>query len=171
MIEVIGQVIGFIAVAFAIASYQMKTRKGILIVLTTAAALFCVNYLMIGAITGFALNAVSIVRNVAYHLRPKSRALPIIFAVIMLIIGVITWEAWYSLLITVALAINSVCAASSNPQNFRRSLLVTCPLVLIYDIITVAMGGIVNESLSMISAIVGLVRYRKKSDGVSENNT
>ena len=43
----------------------------------------------------------------------------------------------------------------------RKSILVTSPLVLIYDVFTLSIGGIVYETVAIVSSIIGIVRYRK----------
>ena len=162
--ELAGQIIGVIAVLFSIASYQMSSQKRLLIVLTCAAGLFCVHYFLIKAYSGLALNAVAIVRNLIYANRDKrfwgSKAWGWIFAAVMLVMGLLTWEGWHTLLITAGLVINTLCLSLPSPQKIRYSLLVTCPMVLIYDIVKLSGGGILNESLALASAIVGIIRFR-----------
>ena len=48
-----------------------------------------------------------------------------------------------------------------DPQNIRKSILVTSPLVLIYNIFEFSIGGIANESLSIVSSLIGIVRDKK----------
>lgn len=43
----------------------------------------------------------------------------------------------------------------------RKGVLIACPLTLVYDIIEHSFGGIIYESVAIISAIIGLIRYRK----------
>ena len=73
-----------------------------------------------------------------------------------------TWQAWYSIFVLLGIAINTFCVGVCNSQNLRKSLLVTCPLVLIYDVFTMALSGIVFEVVGIISALIGIIRYSKK---------
>ena len=50
--EFIAQIIGFIALIFAMVSYQMKTQKGIVLIQIVSCAFFAVHFLMLGAFTG-----------------------------------------------------------------------------------------------------------------------
>jgi len=166
MVEIIAQILGIVAVAFAVLSFQAKSDKHLLIMQTGAAFFFCVHYFMIGAYTGLAMNGVAVVRNVVYYNKDKKIFSgwwpPVFFACIMAMLGVFTWQGWHSLLVIVGLIINTVGMSFKDPQNIRKSILVTSPLVLIYNIFEFSIGGIINESLSIVSSVIGIVRSIKK---------
>lgn len=67
MEEIIGQTLGVIATLITFLSYQMNTKRSVLITQTTATAFTCVSYLLLGATPGFVLNIVCILRNVIYY--------------------------------------------------------------------------------------------------------
>ena len=163
MIELIGQILGIIAVVFSILSYQMNTSRSLLFVQTAASGIFCIHYLMIGAYSGLAINFVAIVRNLVLANKDKKifsyRAWPWIFAMLMAVMGLVTSAGWHSLLYAGAVAINTVCLASPSAQFVRKSILVTCPMVLVYNIIEHSVGGCINETMAMLSAVIGIVRY------------
>ena len=165
MTEIIAQIIGMAAVVFAVLSFQAKNDKGLLVMQTLAAFSFCVHYLMIGAYTGLAMNGVAVVRNIVYYNKNKpifsGRWPAIFFTAVMAVLGFYTWQGWHSLFVIVGLIINSLCMSMRDPQNIRKSILVTSPLVLIYNIFEFSIGGIANESLSIVSSVIGIVRDRK----------
>jgi len=121
MIYIIGQCFGVVAIILGVISYQMKTQRQMLFVLTATATVFCIHYFMIDAITGMAMNAVNIIRNIAYDYRArkgnKSMTIPIIFAVIQAVMGILTWEAWYSVFIFIGVVANTVYMSFSNAQT------------------------------------------------------
>ena len=79
----------------------------------------------------------------------------------MFVAGILTWQDWRSVLMVCALTINSLALSLKNPQHIRYSLLITCPLVLIYDLLLHSYGGMVYEGMSIVSALIGIVRFRK----------
>ena len=164
-IMLIGQFLGVVAVILGFITYQMKSPKALLIVNMITCGVFCAHYLLIGAISGFVLNAVGMVRNVFYTNRDKkffaSPIWPFVFAAIMLVAGLLTWQDWRSILVICALIINSLALSMKNAQHIRWSLLITCPLVMIYDVLLHSYGGFVYEGMSIISAIIGIIRFRK----------
>ena len=165
-IMLIGQALGVVAVILGFITYQMKAPKALLIVNMITCGVFCAHYLLIGAISGFVMNAMGMIRNVVYTNRDKkifaSPAWPFIFAALMLIAGIVTWQDWRSVLMVCALVINSLALSMKNAQHIRWSLLITCPLVMIYDVLLHSYGGIVYEAMSIVSAIIGIVRFRKQ---------
>ena len=165
-IFVIGQIFGVIAISLGFVSYQMKTQGQIILVQALTGLVFVIHYLMIGAYTGMAMNLVGVIRCIVYYFRNKrgstEKVTPIVFTVVMAAMGIFTWNAWYSVFMFLGLVINTLCLALSDPQKLRISVLITCPLVLIYDVFTASIGGIVYESVAITSSIIGIVRNRKK---------
>ncbi len=161
----IGQALGVVAVILGFITYQMKAPKALLIVNLITCGVFCVHYLLIGAISGAVMNGIGILRNVVYTNRDKkifaSPAWPFIFAAVMLVAGLVTWQDWRSILMVFALVMNSLALSLKNAQHIRWSLMVTCPLVLIYDVLLHSYGGMVYEGMSIVSAIIGIIRFRK----------
>ena len=168
MTYIIGQILGIIAIILGFVSYQVKTQRQILFVQTLTAAVFVAHYLLIGAMTAMAMNAVCIVRNFAYDVRNRkgwnSLAIPIAFTVLQAIIGIITWQAWYSIFVFCGICINTFCMSFRDPQKVRASIIVTSPMVLTYDVFSQSIGGIVYEAVAIISAIIGFLRNRKKKN-------
>ena len=167
----IGQALGIVAVILGFITYQMRSQKALLVVNMITCAVFCAHYLLIGAISGFALNAVGFVRNIVYTNRDKklfaSPVWPYVFGAVMLLAGILTWQDWRSVLMVCALVINSLALSLKNPQHIRFSLLITCPLVLIYDLLLHSYGGMVYEGMSIVSSLIGIYRFRKTGKEVS----
>ena len=162
----IGQGFGILAIILGFVSYQMHTQRQVLFMQTMVASVFCIHYGMIGAYTALAMNAVCIVRNIVYDYRARkgirSNLIPIIFVVIQVLIGILTWEAWYSIFVLLGIGINTYCMSFYNPQSVRKSILITCPLVLTYDVLAWSLGGMIYESIAWISAGLGIIRYRTR---------
>ena len=168
-VNLIGQFFGILAVILGFVSFQMPTQKKVLIAQIATSVVFIIHYILIGATSAVWLNLVGLFRNIAYFSRESgvkakflySRNLPIVFAVIMAIMGVLSWENVYSLLIIFGITINTICLSFKNPQNLRKSILISSPLVLLYDVVVISVGGIVYESVAIISSIIGIIRFRK----------
>ena len=130
---ILGQILGFVAIALGILSYQMRTQKNLLLLQLTNSIIFCLHYLLIGAISGMALNMVGVTRNIVFFRRnlkgKKDKITPIIFTAITAIVGIISWEAWYSIFVFLGMVIHAFCMAFSSAQNVRKSILVTSPLL------------------------------------------
>ena len=164
---IVGQIFGGIAVLVGFLTYQTKTQERLLLLQMLTCGIFCIHYLLIGATVGAMLNLIALVRNVAYFYRNKmlkgAHWIPVSFMILCGAAGIFAWEAWYSIFSTVGIVINSGCMSFSNPQNVRKSILVTSPMVLVYNIFAKSIGGSIYESVAIVSAIVGIWRYRKKN--------
>lgn len=164
---IIGQIIGIVAIVIGFISYQMKEQKNVLFLQVIVSGLFCIHYLLINAISGMALNVIMFVRGIIYYLRNKfnwkENVTPIIFAIIVLIVSVISWQAWYSIFIVLGLFIHTLCMSMNDAQKVRKSILITSPLVIIYNVFVLSIGGIIYESVAVISSLIGIIKFKKSN--------
>lgn len=164
--QIIGQTLGILATVITVISYQMNTKRSLLLVQTAATACTCLAYLFLGAASGFALNVVCIIRNVVFYFQKDTGKVHTISALLlaaaMVVLGVLSWQGPVSLLIIAALAANTVFMSFGDPQLLRKSILGTSSLVLLYNIFVFSLGGIANEGLSIVSSVVGILRFRKE---------
>lgn len=173
-IEIIGHIIGFISVALFFYSYQVSQKTKLMIIQTVATALGCIQYLFIGAYSGFALNIVCIIRNFVFYSRDKKQRRdwisPVILAAGIAVASFFSWEGMHSLLITVGLVFNTVCMGMCNQKTFRKTILVSSTCILIYNVFAHSYSGMLSESISLISAMIGIFRYRSTKASESKEN-
>ncbi len=165
----VGQGLGLLAIALGFLTYQIRTQRGVILTQIAVTLCFVLHFGLIGAVTGMALNAVALLRNAAYYWREKrgkhGQFLPIAFTAAVALVGLFTWEAWYSVFMLGGLVINSYCMSFHDPQKLRLSILISCPLALTYDVFVWSIGGAVYEAVAVVSAAIGLWRfYRKKEE-------
>ena len=162
-VTLIGHILGFIAVGLFFYSYQCTQKRSLMIIQTVATALSCIQYLLIGAFSGFALNVVCILRNFIFYFRDKNQRTdltsPILISLCIAAASILSWEGIHSLLITLGLVINTVCMGMCDAKSFRKTILISSSLILIYNVFAVSYSGILSESISLISVVIGIVRY------------
>ena len=121
----IGQGFGIIAIVLGFLSYQVKTKSKLLFLQGAVAFAFIIHYLLIGAYTGMAMNALNILRNFLYDRRTKKgstgKALPIIFVIVQAVMCLFTWDGWYSIFILAGICINTYCMSLSDPRRCERA--------------------------------------------------
>lgn len=162
-----GQIVGIIATIITAISYQAKTKKWLLIIQSLSIICTFVSYLLLGAMSGFALNVICLVRNVCFFFQKEGK-MPIyistaIFSIAMIVFGIVSWQNVFSLLVIIALVINTIFLSLGKPQLLRYSILLTSPMVLVYNVVVFTIGGILNESLAIISSIIGIIRFRNQN--------
>ena len=169
---IIGQAVSIVAVLITFLTYQMRSKRAIMYTLSAATLVACIAYAMLGGVTALWLNAVSIVRNICFAYERKNRVvylgLPILLAAVMTVLSVFLWEGYHSLFFVVGIALNTLALGYCGPNKLRWSLLLTCSLILIYNLFVPSIGGAINEIVAISSAVVGLIRYRK---GEAETGT
>ncbi len=174
-VTLVGHVLGFVSVGLFFYSYQRTQKSKIMIIQTVATALSCVQYLLIGAFSGFALNIVCIIRNFAFYYRDKKQstdlASPVLFALCMAVVSVFSWEGIHSLLITLGLVVNTVCMGIFDAKNFRKTILISSSLILIYNIFASSYSGILSEAISLVSVVIGIIRYRNTYQPIKPKKT
>lgn len=115
-----------------------------------------------------AVDIVATVRGIVFYNRDKrwaqNKLWIVLFALLFVISGVFTWQGATSVLVTAAMVLNTFSFSFTNPKLVRSTILVSSPLMLIYNVLTGSIGGIINEICVEISSVVGLLRYdvRKK---------
>ena len=163
---IIGQILGLLATVIGVCSFQVNTKRNLLLIQSISTTCTCLSYFFLGAFSGFALNIVSLTRNaVFYFMKEKAKSsyiLTAVFMMIMGIVGILSWQGIISLLIIIALIANTFFMCLGNPQTLRYSILVTSTMVLIYNIFFFAIGGILYEILAIISSAIGILRFGKE---------
>lgn len=161
--ETIGHIIGFCALILIFISYQIHDKKKLILIQTISTALVCIQYILIGAYSGFALNIVGIIRNIVFYNRDKKffsgLFFPIFFACVIPLVSLLSWDGYFSIFIVIGLMINTICLGICSTQALRISTIVSCTLIIIYNICARSYSGIVNETITMISSIIGIIRY------------
>ena len=162
---IIGQILGIVVVILGFFAFQQKTQKGIIIFQIIMGVVFVLHYLCLKAPTAIALNLIGVLNCIFCLFRKKKQSgytEPIIFSIIIAIVGIFTWEGYRSIYLIVGLIVNFFSVAFKNPQNTRKAMFIKAPLCLIYNALVQSIGGVVFEITVLTSAIIGLYRNRKK---------
>ena len=162
---IIGQILGLVAIVFGILPYQMKTQKNLLRFKFANAIIKTLNELLTGAVTGAALNIVGAIKYPVYMIRNKKgkdgKLVPIFFAILTGIVGLLSWTDWYSIFVIAGLVAHAVCMSFRDAQKVRYSLLFTSPPVILYNILTYNFASVIYELFVITSSVIGIIRYRK----------
>lgn len=175
-IEITAQTIGIIAMAFNILSYQQKRAQNVFLMQMVGSALFCVNYFMIGAISGAVLNVVAVIRAIVYYngekIKSNSWAYFILFSIAYLASYILTftvfqkefnlYNALVELLPVIAMISLNIGFKLGSSKAIRKMGFIASPCWLSYNILNFAIGGIICEVISLVSIIIGVFRHDRK---------
>lgn len=166
ILYLIGQALGILAVILGFLSFQRKTVAGIILTQMGAALVFALHYAILSAPTAIALNLLFAVNCVYCYFRDKrgskEKIGTYVLIVLVIAIGIVTWEGWYTGSLVVGLVFNTVSIALNDPQKTRKMMLIKTPLCFLYNLMVGSVGGMIYECVVLISSIIGMVRYGQK---------
>ena len=169
-LEILGQILGIVVVILGFVCFQMKTPKGILIFQIIIALVFALHYICIGAIEAAPVNIIAAIQSLCYYFRnkkgSKSLFMPIFFAVLMIVVNLLSWILakgdWYTAFLMAGITVMAISLSFSSAQNIRYAMLVKAPLCLVYNLFAFSIGGVVYESAVLVSSILGVLKYQKE---------
>lgn len=164
MIKLTAQLVGIVAMVCSVSSMQMNKHKKIMLLQFFTALCFGIQFLMLGAITGACSNLVAVIRDVIFYYKEDKRWANskwwiVLFSVLYIIIGIITYKNIWDGIFAFSMIVNTLSFSFTNPKYVRRIILISSPMMLIYSIVYGSVGGIINESFTIISSLVGMLRY------------
>jgi hypothetical protein len=126
-------------------------------------------YLLMGGYTGMAVNYAACLSNAVYwwRIRKGKSTLPfqILFGIMFVVIGLLSWHSWISIFVVFAKLISSVALGINNPKVIRILNLISTPCWLMYNIFMFNIAGMCSDLLMLSSLIIAVIRLDlKKSD-------
>lgn len=183
ILEIIGQAVGIVAMAFNVLSFQAKNSKGIILFQFFGGMFFSINFLLIGSYIGAMLNFLGMLRALFFAFRDKWHISKTLLTVVFCVLFVSTYPILFTVfskpfsvfnaiieIIPVCSMILSTFAYGVEAKKFRILALIYSPMWLAYNIVVFSIGAIISETLCIISAIVALIRYKRKEDNVQNKN-
>ena len=159
-INVIGQIIGFIAIGANFIIYQQKNGKNLLMWKLSSDILWLVHYLLISANSAAAVAVVSLVREIVLLKNGDNAALKkkcmLVFIAFSIVLGILTWKGAFSIFPCIASILANISFCMSVPMLSRMMSFPISVCMLICDIFSGSISGIVNEVFTMISSVIGI---------------
>lgn len=168
MVEITGQIFGFLAMLLTFISFQAKTHKNLLLIQSASVISVIISYSLLGQYTGAITNCICLLRNIVFYINAKrniSGKIPTVLMTILIgLSGIISWQGIKSLLVIIPLMINTVYISFDDNQRLRKSILFTSTMVLIYNILGNVYGAALSELIAITSSVIGIVRFKKNHD-------
>lgn len=165
--NLVAQLLGIAGTYMLFSLYQQKDRRHLLWRKLLADVLWCAHYICLGAFAGAIPNGVGVLREAVFLQEKKRWAhLPIWPCVFILIgwgIAIATWKSPLSILPMGASTLVTFSLWLKNPRATKLLCIPVCITFAVYDAFVGSYAGILNESISLISIIIWLCRYRKPS--------
>ena len=177
---ILSQILGLLAVATFLLSYQQKQRRNIILCNVVSRVLYILQYLLLGAYSGAVLDVLGALSSI---LAEKRDTVPFIRK-----------HPRITLLITdtvIVLAGVTICLLNKNPLDLlpiagvllhtgafwirseriiRRVSLLGSPFWLVYNFASRAYGSAIGDVLTMVSIVIAMIRYKKEKKDKTENS-
>ena len=156
--DIIIQLIGFLGILASVISFQCKKHNSILFFRTMNEFIFAIQFLLLGAYTGMAMNLIGCVRNVIFTKQvsenKKTVASTVVFAILFFVLGIFTCQGKKSILILIAKILSTVAYSNKNTAVVRTVLFITCTSWLIYNYCVFSVAGVICEAVTLISLLI-----------------
>ena len=172
MYQIITHVIGFVATALQIGSFQCKSSRKLIFMQLFGNTAFLIHMFMLGAYSGCMNLLISVIRYAILTCRrPWAywKGWPWLLVAANLLGTALTWENIFSILPCIAVVSLTIASWSRNGKKIRiANLCFVSPSWLIYEFYAGSYSGIVTELFSIGSVVVSVLRYGWKALDTTE---
>ena len=177
--EIVSQIIGLIAVALFLLSYQQKKRKNIILFNTLSRCLYILQYVMLGAFSGAVLDVLGAISSIIAGRKHigfvKKHTILVLILVNACIIAAgvaiaFSNKSWLDLFSLTGVLLHTSAFWISSEKIIRRVSLLGSPVWFVYNILSRAYGSAIGDILSMCSIIIAMVRHKNSDNEKVLNN-
>lgn len=153
--------LGALGILLNLTIYQQTTSKRVLLLKLLSDIVWAMQYLFLGAYTGFCIGCIAILREATfYKINRKSHTGMVclgIFTIVAILSAIFTWKSPISVLPAIASVISVFGFYFAIP---RLSRILSLPISLcmgIYSFGVESVMGVANEIITVISAAIGII--------------
>lgn len=167
MLFILAQICGVITLILTVVSVQFKEKEKFMICMMLANIVVAIQYFLLNALTGAVIAIINTIRCFVFYYYKKKDLKPsliilIVFEVIAVISGVITWQNMWSLIPTIVTLIYTYGLWQDNIKVIRITTIIVGFGWATYDVVVRAYVGALQETSQLISAIIALYRSKNK---------
>ena len=158
-------IVGLAAVVCFLLSYQQKKRNGIILLNATSRALYVLQYIMLGAFDGAALDISGMIASILAQKKDTKiikKHLKLFIVVIDLAIiasGLLFYRNIFSLFSIVGVLFHTSAFWLEKEKHIRLVSLLGSPFWLVFNLTSGAYGSAIGDTLSIVSILVAIFRY------------
>ena len=176
--ETAAMIIGYFGTGILFLSYQMPRKRQIVLLQIVSISIFTLHYFLLGGYTGAIMNLIALSKTVLYYFENKpwfkNVLFSVIYTVIIVITGIITWQGYQSVFPITAMLVHTFAYNIKKEKWFRIFMFPTSPLWMVYAILTGSIPAIIGEILTTTSMISAIIRYdvlhHEKKKAVSDHS-
>ena len=157
----IAQVIGFVCFLFGLWRLQLKFPRSIILCDIPMCSLWSVHYFLIGGVSGFIINALSVIRALfrCYTSKKTYTVFSLIILALIWALCLYFYEAYYSLLPPIASTIFTFGMLSEDRQKLTNCIISHNILWVLYGICLLSPLSCLSPAAGIVSAVIGKYRH------------
>jgi hypothetical protein len=162
---VIANGFGVLSTLCFIASFQVKSNKGLYLIQSVANVFYGIQFYLLGATGGLFNMGMQIVRNLLLCKKEEWKwlqhpAMAPLLCVPSLIYMIVTWNSLLDLLPFLAMTVGTFGYWTDSAKKLRiAELFGVSPAWMTYDLIEGAYGGVMNELVILASIVFSIIRF------------
>lgn len=163
--KLLPQIVGLLAVITFLLSYQQRKRKNILVLNATSRVLYIIQYIMLGAYEGAALDVLGTVSSIVADNKEKRfinkrlKTIVITIDLVIFLVGLLFYENIFSIFPIIGVILHTNAFWSSKEKIIRRVFFLGSPFWLVYNLANCAYGSAIGDVLTMFSIGIAIYRY------------
>ena len=172
---IISQIIGFLAVASFLFSYQLKKRKDIILCNVTSRCLYILQYVLLGAFEGAVLDVLGAISSVIAAkknvglVKKFTRLFVVGIDLVIVVAGLLLYVNPFSLLPIAGVLLHTTAFWINDEKIIRRVSLLGSPFWMVYNFSCLAYGSAVGDFLTMVSILIAMIKYRNLKNNSEES--
>ncbi len=163
---VVSTLFGVAGIVCNVLVYQQKDPKRLLTVKLTGNVVWCLHYALMGAVSGAAITFLAVCRELTFRsVDRQGRSGKIAMAVFLVLAcgsAAVTWQGYHSLLTALASFLSVISFGKAIPPLSRKLCVPIAVSMWVYNLIVGSWMGLINESFTFISTLVGMWRHDRK---------
>ena len=163
--EFLATVLGILAVAMFVLSYQLKSRANIILFNAGSRVLYVAQYILLGAFEGALLDVIALFVSFFYKTRDKGfikkhpTVTVIATNIVIFALGMLTYKNIFSLLPIFGVIFETLGLWLKKEKHIRILSIIGCPFWFAYNFQSGAYGSCAGDFLACVSLCISLIRY------------
>jgi len=149
-----------LAILFLIASavsFHVKSKKGILIAQIVGISLLALHFLLLEAWSGFAMQFILVFAVSSFLFKEKHKSLLVFFILLFVVFTYITWQGYFSIFAFLGITLALIAKWQVKTRLIRIISIPSGISWIIYDMFVYSYGGIISESILLVSVLLSLM--------------
>lgn len=163
------QIAGFLAMSCCVLSMQFKNSRHMILSGVFSGSLWATQYMLLNAPMGALMNAGGAIKSLFAANMPEKYLSYLLVSYLLIIwaVGLSKLDVWYGLFPLIGASCGSIAILINRDNRglYARSVILCCSMWAVYNITVGAYMGLACDTMTVISALIGMYRHEKWSLG------